>query len=65
MNSSKQQIKIWGLLSMVLIASLSIWAGSRVLHARQNEAISTQPFNERVSIDYASDSGVVEVSGWA
>ena len=58
-------MKRWGLLSMILIASLSIWVGSRILHAQQSEVISTQAFDERVSIDYAADSRLVEVSGWA
>ncbi|MEO1645544.1 MAG: hypothetical protein AAFR67_10185, partial [Chloroflexota bacterium] len=57
-----QRLKRWGLLSMVLIVSLSIWAGNQVLHARQDLAISNQPLDERLSMTYVSESGLFEIS---
>ncbi|MEO1286437.1 MAG: Ig-like domain-containing protein [Chloroflexota bacterium] len=61
---SNQRLKRWSLLSMVLVASLSIWVGNQVLHARQVEATSDQPLEQRISMSYVSDSDLFEVSGW-
>lgn len=55
----------WGLLSIVLIASLlTIWVGNRILHAQSTETISTEPLDERIAIKYVSNSGLFEISGW-
>lgn len=64
MFASNQLINRWSLLSMVLIASLSIWVGNQALHARQVEATSDQPLEQRISMSYVSDSDLFEVSGW-
>ncbi|MEO0599100.1 MAG: hypothetical protein AAF126_23525, partial [Chloroflexota bacterium] len=62
---SNQRLKRWGLLGIVLIVSLSIWVGNQVLYARQGETSSDQPLGQRVSMSYASDSGLFEISGLA
>jgi len=54
----------WGLLSMILIASLSLWVGNRILHTQASVAISTLSFDERISIEYNSEAEQVEISGW-
>ena len=62
--ASNRLLTRWSLLSTVLIASLFIWAGNQILNTQQSKAISIQPFDERVSMDYDSDTGLFEISGW-
>ncbi len=65
MIASNRQRILLGLLSIALVATLTVWGGNPLFGTQQAAVAVAEPLQTRLTLAYVSEAEALEVSGWA